>query len=63
VTSNYDRVVTILPTVSITKSIFFLIFKRAWNKSFTTENIKSVFQKPEIWPVSPSDILQKVAIL
>jgi hypothetical protein len=44
----------------MSKRLFFPMFKRAWDKSFTEENIQHAFQKPGIWPVFPDDMLQKV---
>jgi hypothetical protein len=38
--------------ISLTKRLFWPIFKIAWDKSFTEDNIKSAFAKAGIWPVS-----------
>jgi hypothetical protein len=37
-----------LGRVSILKRFFYKFFKRAWDTSFTKENIQSVFQKPGV---------------
>jgi hypothetical protein len=44
----------------MSKRMFFLMFKRAWDKSFTVKNIQHAFQKPGIWPVNGEEIIQKV---
>jgi hypothetical protein len=37
-----------LSRVSISKQFFYKFFKRAWDASFTEENIQSAFQKPGV---------------
>jgi hypothetical protein len=49
-----------LSRVSILKRFFYKFFKRAWNTSFTKENIQSAFQKPGVWPVDGKEIIAKV---
>jgi hypothetical protein len=46
--------------VSMSKSFFWPMFKRAWDKSFTEENIQSAFRKSGIWPTDGSDIIKKI---
>jgi hypothetical protein len=36
------------------------MFKRAWDKSFTEENIQSAFRKSGIWPTDGSNIIKKI---
>jgi hypothetical protein len=38
------------------------MFKAAWDKSFTEQNIQHAFAKPGIWPIVPDQILSKIAI-
>jgi DDE superfamily endonuclease len=40
--------------VSMTKRLFWPLFRDAWEASFTTKNIKKAFEKTGIWPVQPS---------
>ena len=37
------------------------MFKKAWDISFTKENIQSAFQKPGVWPVDGTEIIAKVS--
>jgi hypothetical protein len=46
--------------VSMSKSFFWLMFKRAWDKSFTEKNIQSAFCKSGIWPIDGTDIIKKI---
>ena len=46
--------------VSMSKSFFWPMFKRAWDKSFTEENIQSAFRKSGIWPTDGSNIIKKI---
>lgn len=55
-----NLIITSRGLVSISKSLFFPMFKRAWDKSFTTENIQHAFQKPGIWPVYSDEMIAKV---
>jgi hypothetical protein len=48
--------------VSMSKSFFWRMFKAAWDKSFTEQNIQHAFAKPGIWPIVPDQILSKIAI-
>ena len=41
-----------LGMVSMSKRMFWRIFKAAWKDSFTPKNIMSAFEKPGIWPVA-----------
>jgi hypothetical protein len=43
--------------VSMTKRLFWLLFRNAWESSFTKENIIHAFEKPGIWPHNPSKVL------
>jgi hypothetical protein len=36
------------------------MFKKAWDISFTKENIQSAFWKPGVWPVNGTEIIAKV---
>jgi hypothetical protein len=49
-----------LGRVSMSKRFFYKFFKRAWDASFTKENIQSVFRKPGVWPVNSKEIITKV---
>lgn len=42
-----------LGLVSMTKRLFWPMFKAAWEKSFTEKNILSAFEKTGIWPYKP----------
>jgi hypothetical protein len=46
--------------VTMKKRLFFPMFKRAWDKSFTKENIQHAFQKPGIWPCNGDEMIRKV---
>jgi hypothetical protein len=46
--------------VSITKRLFWPMFKKAWDASFTKENIESGWRKTGIWPFNPSVVLSKI---
>jgi hypothetical protein len=47
--------------VSMSKSFFWPMFKRAWDKAFTESNIQSAFKKAGIWPTDGSHILKTIA--
>lgn len=47
--------------VSMSKRFFYKMFKKAWDASFTEENIQSVFQKPGVWPVDGTEMIKKVS--
>jgi hypothetical protein len=49
--------------VSMTKRMFWPIFKRAWDKSLTEANISSAFAKTGIWPYKLHIVLSVVAPL
>jgi hypothetical protein len=36
------------------------MFKKAWDISFTKENIQSAFRKPGVWPINGTEIIAKV---
>jgi hypothetical protein len=46
--------------VSVTKRLFWPMFKKAWDASFTKENIESGWRKTGIWPFHPSVVLSKI---
>jgi hypothetical protein len=46
--------------VSMTKRMFWPIFKRAWDRSLTEANILSAFAKTGIWPYNPHIVLSVV---
>lgn len=46
--------------VSITKRMFYPIFKAAWDTAFTEKNIKHAFAKPGIWPAGQSTNRDKI---
>lgn len=46
--------------VSMSKSFFWPMFKRSWDKAFTEDNIQSAFRKSGIWPIDGSDILKTI---
>ena len=46
--------------VFMSKSFFWPMFKRAWDKSFTEKNIQSAFCKSGIWPIDGTDIIKKI---
>jgi hypothetical protein len=48
--------------VSMSKNFFWKMFKAAWNKSFTEDNIQHAFAKPGIWPIAPDQMLSRIAI-
>jgi hypothetical protein len=39
------------------KRHFLKLFRAAWDKSFTEENILKAFAKPGIWPLKPEIVL------
>lgn len=46
--------------VSMTKRMFWPIFKAAWEASFTTKNIIKAFEKTGIWPLQPLKTIQQL---
>jgi hypothetical protein len=46
--------------VSMTKALFYPLFKPAWDAAFTETNIQHAWQKSGIWPIYPHDILAQV---
>jgi hypothetical protein len=46
--------------VSMSKSFFWPMFKRAWDKAFTEANIQAAFCKPGIWPTDSTNIIQSI---
>ena len=46
--------------VSMTKRIFWPLFRDAWEVSFTAKNIKSAFKKTGIWPLNPFTTLKQI---
>ena len=48
-------------TISMTKSFFWPLFKRAWDKAFTEANIQSAFRKAGIWPTDGIHIIKAIA--
>ena len=47
--------------VSMSKSFFFSMFKRAWDKAFTENNIKLTFCRSGIWPTDEREILRSIS--
>jgi hypothetical protein len=47
--------------VNMSKRLFYKMFRKAWDKSFTEENIQSIFRKPSVWPVDRKDMIAKVS--
>lgn len=43
--------------VSISKRMFYVFFKKAWEASFTEENIEFVWRATGIWPYNPQKTL------
>jgi hypothetical protein len=46
--------------VSMSKRFFWPLFKRAWDKAFTEENIQSAFRKAGIWPTNGVQVLSAI---
>jgi hypothetical protein len=46
--------------VSMSKALFYSMFKPAWDAAFTETNIQHAWQKSGIWPIYPNDILAQV---
>jgi hypothetical protein len=44
--------------VSMSKSFFWPVFKKAWDQAFTVQNIEHAFQKTGIWPTDGSRVLK-----
>jgi hypothetical protein len=49
-----------LGEIGITKGLFWPIFKRAFDKAFTENNIQSAFRKSGIWPTNGSNIIKTI---
>jgi hypothetical protein len=49
-----------LGMVSMTKRFFYLLFRNAYQASFTNKNILHAFEKPGIFPVDPEKVLGKL---
>ena len=49
-----------LSLTSIKKRHFLNLFRAAWDKSFTIENIQKAFTKPGIWPFNPQLVLSVI---
>jgi hypothetical protein len=47
--------------VSMTKRMFFGVFKPAFEKAFSEENIRSAWAKTGIWPLNPGVVLDAIA--
>lgn len=46
--------------VAISKRMFWGLFKKAWKKAMTEENIRAAFAKGGIWPINPHVVLSKI---
>lgn len=46
--------------ISMTKPLFYSIFKDAWNASFTEKNIQSAWKKSGIFPLDPDMVISKI---
>ncbi len=46
--------------VVMSKSFFWPMFKRSWDKAFTEKNIQSAFHKSGIWPTDSSHIIKTI---
>lgn len=46
--------------VSMTKRMFWTLFKKAWMISFTEKNIKKAFESTGIWPYNPEKTIRKL---
>ena len=46
--------------VTMTKRMFWPMFKCAWEASFVQKNIESAWKKTRIWPFQPSVILDTI---
>lgn len=51
---------TALGWVTMTKRMFWPLFREAWKASFTVKNIKKAFEATGIWPQDPQKVLQKL---
>lgn len=49
-----------LGIVGMSKRMFWSVFRSAWQKTFTFENISSAFHKTGIFPLSPSLVLNQI---
>jgi hypothetical protein len=46
--------------VQMSKRFFYSMFKRAWEASFTVDNIVHAFAKPGVWPIDSEIIMSKI---
>ena len=46
--------------VTMSKRIFYRMFKAAWEKAFIEQNIQHTFKKPGIWPVYGNEMIKQV---
>jgi DDE superfamily endonuclease len=46
--------------ISMSKALFYPMFKKAWDASFTKENIVHAFEKPGIWPIDAEQVLKVI---
>lgn len=46
--------------ISMSKALFYPMFKRAWDASFTEDNIIRAFEKPGIWPIDLDKVLKVI---
>ena len=46
--------------VFMSKSFFWPMFKRSWDKAFTEKNIQSAFRKAGIWPTNSTQGLKTI---
>ena len=44
----------------MSKALFYPMFKKAWDISFTKENIIHAFDKPGIWPIDAEKVLKVI---
>jgi hypothetical protein len=49
-----------LGLVSMTKRLFYPLFRDAWIEAFTEKNILRAFEKTGIWPHNPNIVLDKI---
>ena len=49
-----------LGITAMKKRHFLSLFRSAWQKSFTEDNIKRAFEKPGIWPYNPALVLSVI---
>jgi DDE superfamily endonuclease len=46
--------------VTMTKRMFWPIFKEAWKESFLVKNIQKAFKTTRIWPLDPFKMINKI---